>query len=492
VTKKTYRNILVLIILTATTLIVAQVYYAIKNYQVNKQRFIQDVQLALDASIENYFAEKAKNNIYVLGFSSQDSITGGQMSADHYSMSDNIDSVLRVVTDSNFQVSGFKSIWTTSEQEDSIRLDSAIQVHNGKSITKYRFKHGLDSSRVKEFENLTQRVIISISEELIDLDKLYKGLAEEMGSKGLDIDFMLNQETEEGKSSAGVLETSNFLSAEAESVYIRDFNTLSIDFENATLVILKRGISELVLSFILIVLVISTLVYLYHTIYTQKQLATIKDDLVSNITHEFKTPIATIFSALEGVTNFNETNDQEKTKRYLSLSTDQLTKLNNMVEKLLETATIDKGKLSLTKDEVELVAWTNEIIERFQIIRGDKELVMETKLDTCVKMIDRFHLENALSNLIDNAIKYGGRKVSVRLYELDQQCVWEVEDDGGDIPKEHRDRIFDKLYRIPTGNQHDVKGFGIGLYYARAIAEQHDGSLALEISKNKTLFKLSI
>jgi len=99
-------------------------------------------------------------------------------------------------------------------------------------------------------------------------------------------------------------------------------------------------------------------------------------------------------------------------------------------------------------------------------------------------------MENALCNLIDNAIKYGGDHVTIRLKQEEGSCIWEVEDNGGNIPKAQRDKVFDKLYRIPSGNKHDVKGFGIGLYYARHIAELHGGELTLEVATNQTLFKL--
>ncbi|WP_462232026.1 sensor histidine kinase [Ekhidna sp.] len=243
---------------------------------------------------------------------------------------------------------------------------------------------------------------------------------------------------------------------------------------------------------LLIGLVIGTLIHLYSTINKQKQLAAIKDDLISNITHEFKTPIATIFSALEGVTSFNETNDQEKTRRYLALSNHQLEKLNDMVEKMLETATIDQGKLTLNKEQVEVAEWTEAIVKRFQMIETRKQVDFESKVPSIVSTLDRFHIENALSNLIDNAIKYGGNQIIIRLLQTGESLVWEVEDNGGHIPAAQKHKVFDKLYRIPTGNQHDVKGFGIGLYYARTIAELHGGQLTLDVMNERTLFRLTL
>lgn len=482
-----------MIIVTATVLTAAQVYFTIQNYEVNKQRFILDVQQSLDASIENYFAGKARNSIYILGEQSFDTVINGRQSFAYASTVTNIDSILQVVSDSQAALgSTFTHIWSGSENPDSTYLDSAFQIRNDRSIKRLKIAADFDTTRARELQFLTQKVMVSISEDLIDLGALYSAFQKQLEEKNLDVNFALSQESRAGKTKIGSLDNTNYLTASATSAFLDSFNSITVEFENATLIILKNGIGELVLSVLLIGLVIGTLIHLYQTINAQKQLAAIKDDLISNITHEFKTPIATIFSALEGVTSFNETNDQEKTRRYLALSNDQLHKLNDMVEKMLETAIIDQGKLTLNKEEVEVVAWTDAIVKRFQLVAHDRQLVFESKVSTIVCSLDRFHIENTLSNLIDNAIKYGGNTVTVRLSKDAGPVLWEIEDNGGNIPASQRSKIFDKLYRIPTGNQHDVKGFGIGLYYARTIAELHGGSLTLEVSNDRTIFKLSI
>ncbi|WP_420576765.1 sensor histidine kinase [Ekhidna sp.] len=490
-TKRSYRYILILIVVTAVVLIGAQVYFTIQNYEMNKQRFIQDVQQSLDASIEGYFADRAKSNIYILTQTDSDTIVGGRRALGFASRFDNID---RLFSDSiELSASSFTHVWSDSSSgSDSARIDSILKANNSNQIKRLQLTNDTGSVRIKEFRNLTQKVMISISEELLNIGELYGKVKEELANKNLDIAFALNQKVQGRKTTIGKMETQNYLSATSTSAYLGSEHSIGIDFENATLIILRNGISELILSVLLIGLVVGTLIHLYRTINAQKQLAAIKDDLISNITHEFKTPIATIFSALEGVTSFNETNDPEKTKRYLALSNDQLRKLNDMVEKMLETATIDQGKLSLNKEETEVVKWTKEMVDRFRMVEKEKQISFETELTVHEGIIDRFHLENALCNLVDNAIKYGGDHVTVRLKQEEGSCIWEVEDNGGNIPKAQRDKVFDKLYRIPSGNKHDVKGFGIGLYYARNIAELHGGQLTLGVANNQTLFKLQV
>ena len=477
-------------------LIAAQGYFTFQNYKVNKQRFVNDMRDTLNESIDAYFTDKAKSQIFILTEASSDTINGRRAHSVSRSFK-NIDSLIKEIKDSSTlkSVVGFSHAWSgeTTTQSISINADSLIRLKvNADSFNAFQSLDQLDSIKAKEFEFLTQKVAISIKQDFVDLGKIHTQLMEVLRSKGLDIDFKLDQEVKGNKTSIGSIEDGDFLTVKATSALLGSQHSIAIEFENATLLILRDGINELILSLLLIGLVVGTMGYLYRTIYTQKQLAEIKDDLISNITHEFKTPIATIFSALEGVTNFNEANDQEKTKRYIDLSNGQLKKLNNMVEKMLETATIDQGKLTLNIEEVDVVAWTKDMVDRFALIASEKTISYESALQSHIAHFDRFHIENTLSNLLDNAIKYGGNRIIVRLALRQEKLIWEVEDNGGNIPKAQRDRIFDKLYRIPTGNQHDVKGFGIGLYYAKTIADLHGGSLTLEAAPNSTLFRLKL
>jgi len=478
-----------LIILSAVALIAAQVYFTIQNYRVNQQRFINDVQIALDLSVEKYFSDQARTNIkiFTMDMPDEDTTFLGKRIHATVSTSQDIDSPeFRFDTVNG----GYSYQWSSVSTKDSVLLDSIIQSHNSTTVKKIVTLK--DEKLTKNFKQLTDKVMLSFSEDLLDLGKLFETVKEELERKNLSIEFSLKQQSNGLKTKVGKLERDHYLTTNSKSSYLGNDRLIQMNFENATLSILKKGISDLVLSILLIGLVIGTMLYLYQTINQQKQLAEIKDDLISNITHEFKTPIATIFSALEGVTNFNESNDPVKTKKYLSISNDQLKKLNSMVEKLLETATIDKGKLKLNREEVELVNWTQGIVDRFKMVTVDKSLFLKSEEDACIGSIDSFHLENALANLIDNAIKYGGDEILVKFRKEVGMLIWEVEDNGGNIPLYAQERLFEKLYRVPKGNTHDVKGFGIGLYYARSIAKLHDGTLTLEDGKDRTLFRLTL
>ncbi len=482
----------------------AQAYFTWQNYHVNKQRFINDVQIALDLSIEKYFADKARHNLRFFKMELTDTIIDGQRATSRVSAVQDVDSLLERLNtnrDRKTKVAladdQVQFLWI-STQPDSGRtpaIDSMISSFNAEHVERIDVLKEYDTSLNTRFQHLTSKVMLSINEDLVDLGKLYTAVMEELKRKSLEVEFALRQQNASGSTSVGTSKDS-YLTTQAKSSYLGPRRSIAMDFENATLAILQRGLTELGISVLLVGWVMGAMITLYRTIRRQKQVAAIKDDLISNITHEFKTPIATVFSALEGITHFNANNDPDKTKRYLAIGTDQLTRLNGMVEKLLETAAIDQGKLQMNREEVELVAWTQGIVERFRLVAQDKVLTFESSAETAFLSVDPFHLENTIANLIDNALKYGGNQITVRLLPVagpaNEQTVWQVEDDGGNIPKAEQARIFDKLYRIPTGNQHDVKGFGIGLFYARSVAQLHGGTLTLTVAPNKTLFEIKL
>jgi len=278
----------------------------------------------------------------------------------------------------------------------------------------------------------------------------------------------------------------------SKSTYLPDSQKLKLLFSNPTLAILKRSLTGIALSLLLSACIIACLLYLLHIIKKQKELAEIKNDLISNITHEFKTPIATVSTAIEGIKNFNSNNDKAKTDSYLNISQQQMKKLHLMVEKLLETATLDSDKLFIKKEEIDVVLMLKNLVGEYQMLASDKGIVFKTNENTFPIKVDPFHFENAVANIIDNAVKYGGKSIEVSLSSMLNSVEITIADDGGKIDKNQRAKIFDKFYRIPTGNRHDVKGFGIGLFYSKKILDKHGGHLVLLPDSKNTIFKITL
>jgi signal transduction histidine kinase len=264
---------------------------------------------------------------------------------------------------------------------------------------------------------------------------------------------------------------------------------------------------------LLVASVIICLLYLLRIIKRQKQLAEVKNDLISNITHEFKTPLATMGIAMEAIQKFNAENDSEKNIRYAKISREQVDKLNMMVEKLLETATLDSENLELNFETYNLVELLQLASQNEAFSMGDKTISfsscastdaigfgrrlsaedsgdMRTEEDIPYS-IDVFHFENAINNIIDNAIKYGGKDISVEIVKQNNSIEITISDSGTSLTEVHKKQIFEKFYRVPKGNTHDVKGFGIGLYYSKKIIEKHNGTIDLSIKPN-TRFKITL
>lgn len=467
-----HKYILLFITITILATIGLQIYWNLKNYRENKVQFIQEVQTAFDNSIEYYYAEDSKNNI--LAFVDENDAVPN----DTFFNKIKLDTV-------------FKNHVTRVRNINGPTFLSQIEFH-GKSnkissVSVLKRKNTTDS--ISKLKDLANRIVISMIQDSITFKKLSKAVDKELTRKNIEIEYSLQH------FKADTLfdqfrknhELKLPLSAFSGTNYLPPNQRLQISFSDPTFLILKRSFTEIFLSLLLSLSIISCLLYLLKTINKQKKIDEIKNDLISNITHEFKTPITTISAAIEGIRNFNDVDDKEKTTRYLNISGLQLKKLEIMVEKLLETASLDTNELVLNKESINIVEVIRTNIEKHQMVAPEKEITFSTNLETLDRKVDLFHFENTISNLIDNAVKYGGNNITVRL----SQTTVTIEDNGIGIDKTQREKIFDKFYRIPKGNVHDVKGFGIGLFYSKKIIEKHGGTLELVPNEKTTIFKIS-
>ncbi len=213
-----------------------------------------------------------------------------------------------------------------------------------------------------------------------------------------------------------------------------------------------------------------------------------KDDFINNMTHELKTPIAIISAAVEGMQNFNALQDKEKTIRYLETSRKELNRLNDLVTKVLHMASYEKKDIQLSLEKIEMDELMTDIIESFKN-HSDKALNITYKNASSVKYLeaDPVHFRNAVSNLVDNAIKYSGDQVdiSINCYADGKYVKISIIDKGIGIPSSQLNQIFEKFHRVPTGNIHNVKGTGLGLSYVKYIIEKHGGTVSVKSELNK-------
>lgn len=498
-----YKWILYTIVIVILTTIGIQVYWNYKNYLNSKQQLINEVQISLDKAVDDYYANLAESTTLGFAFESSDS-------AHIFGKSIKLDSIIE-----NYKASGHN---LDSLNANHLKRISLLRSPQKDSILEFNFKtkHSEtnkpvldiignlkpDSLNTVKFRTLTSKVVISLTNDSLSLKEIDSLIKIELLRKNLNIKYSLNYQdfkdsirTHDGlkvfKFSKDSITEKHLLKTTSESTFLPSGSSLTIHFTNETQIILKRILGGILISFLLILAVISSLFYLLHIIKHQKQLAEVKNDLISNITHEFKTPIATISVALESIKDFKIIEDKEKTKKYLDLSNGQLTKLNVMVEKLLETATLDGDSLTFVKESINIVEILRTLVEKHQIQTEYKTIDFSSPSDSIMASVDVFHFENAINNILDNAIKYGGNEIMVIIQQIPKSFTVSISDNGNTITKANKDKIFEKFYRIPKGNTHDVKGFGIGLYYTKKIVEKHGGSIQLKLEKNLTTFKLS-
>lgn len=253
---------------------------------------------------------------------------------------------------------------------------------------------------------------------------------------------------------------------------------LHMKFNKQSSFVLKEMGAALLVNFILVLIIVVALVIMFKTILTQKKLSEIKNNFISNMTHEFKTPISTISLACQAVADGDVVkSDPESTKTFMKMIEDENKRLEVLVERILQSAVIDRGELKIKEELLDLNGMLTEIVNnaKFRVSNVGGEINLELPNEATAVAGDKVHITNVLSNLVDNAIKYsdGKPEVSIVLMSSDSEIKIAVSDKGIGIKKEHIHKIFDNLYRIPTGNVHNVKGFGLGLSYVKAIVELH-------------------
>ena len=501
--EKGYRWLLYTIVIVILSTIAIQVYWNYKNYLTNKQQLINDVQVSLDKAVDDYYTNLAERTTVGFAFEGDTSKGAFEEGSKFRQIIDQIDETEKEFKNlDSLDVSNLDGITIyRGTHADSMMTNLKIESsHTSDSDIENLKKHSLPD--IESIGLLTSKVIISINNDTLVLKEVDSLFKEELKRKKLDIEYILsfkaaNDSVKHFNHSKlfieknGKLEERDLLNTISKSTFLPKNSSLKINFTNDTQVVLKRILEGILISTLLVLAVISCLFYLLKIIRDQKQLAEVKNDLISNITHEFKTPISTIGVAIESIKSFDVINDKEKTKNYLDISTGQLSKLNLMVEKILETATLDSESLNLNIEPIDVTNLIETIVKKHQFA-STKEISFKNPEKEIIINADAFHFDNAINNILDNAVKYGGDKINITIEQSTSELNISISDNGTSLSAANKSKIFEKFYRVPKGNTHDVKGFGIGLYYSKKIIEKHKGKIALELKKDSTIFKISI
>ncbi|EAZ82064.2 sensor protein RprX [Algoriphagus machipongonensis] len=274
-------------------------------------------------------------------------------------------------------------------------------------------------------------------------------------------------------------------------------NFLYIYFPDKSYHVIRQVWLPLSSSVLFIAVIIFCFIYAIKVIFKQKALSDTKNDFINNMTHEFKTPLATVSLAVEALQDPELSTQGKFRNRYLGIIKDENKRLTAQVEKVLQAAALDKQDFKLKFEEVNLSELLESTMQHIslQVEKKGGTLTLRDSLKEPLIEGDVFHLTHIFNNLLDNAIKYTPNAPTIKMEASDgeDQVIIKIKDNGIGMSKDAQKKIFDKFYRVPTGNVHDVKGFGLGLSYVKAMLEAHKGGIQVESEVGKgTTFTINL
>jgi len=388
----------------------------------------------------------------------------------------------------------FKEIFSKEELVFSDLADfeegNELVLEPDERITKMgRFPKAEKANLEKSFDEITRRLPVhqrvSNREITIRLDK-------ELKRKGIDTDFKygiysngLATQVKSGyfrKDSGKNYMVPMFIDGEGRSDY-----QLYVTFPEKKNFILSSISKILALSAIFISIIILAFVTALYQLIRQKQISEIKTDFINNMTHEFKTPIATINLALDAIKNPKIISDADKVKRYVGMIRDENKRMHAQVENVLRISKLEKNQLDVSKEAVDMHDIIEEAITHIELLVANKGGYVKSKLKAANSEIlgNQFHLTNIIVNMLDNAIKYSDEspKVDILTENTTKFIIINIKDQGIGMSKNVQKNAFKKFYREERGNIHNVKGHGLGLSYVKKIVEIHQGEVFVESTK---------
>jgi len=330
-------------------------------------------------------------------------------------------------------------------------------------------------------------------------------LRKELQNKGITGSFTYQIQQGNAKNKLGTaLETAEHL--HTGEVYktqlfpkemIKESGWLLLSFPNKSNYILANMTLIMALSGGLLLILLGSFGYTLQLILRQKKISEMKTDFINNMTHEFKTPVATIMIASEALKDEELSGGRAQVERLANIIYDENVRLGNHIERVLHLAKVDKEDFRLENRAVELNTLIAAVADSMslQLEKQKATIKLDLQAKNDVVFADELHLSNVLFNLIDNALKYcdGEAKIEISTQNLGKHVVCIVKDNGLGMSKDQIDKIFDQFYRIPTGNVHNVKGFGLGLSYVNTIVRLLKGQIKVKSEKYKgSTFEISI
>ena len=436
--------------------LIIQYYWAKNNFEekkLNIQNVISICNQEIIEEIEDLIVEKSTKLIIPKSFSSINSINNNIH--DEKTLVDSLVSQLELIEDENFMV----------------KRKTIIDIVN---------------------RHLSLNINFDL-DQLLDEEELIEIIDQVMDQHNLNLEYFYSI-----TNSSGLILFSNFEKKENEllinsTIFSDEFliddiynerKIFSLYIMNLEKSIIRSFSSIFLISISLITIVIGTFFYSIKIINNQKKITQIKSDFINNMTHELKTPIATIGLACEALKDKDIELNKPMKDKFLSTITNENERLGKLVETVLQNTISDKGTPELKLEIFNIEEIIEKAMKSIQLSFDKKEGSIETDFMALNKIVeaDKLHITNVIYNLLDNSLKYSENKPLVKISTRDVigGLVIRIKDNGIGIAKDNQEKIFEKLFRVPTGNIHNVKGFGLGLSYVKSIMELHQGSIKVE------------
>ena len=354
--------------------------------------------------------------------------------------------------------------------------------------------------RAGEFHNLSDQLISEIYqwEKTLELNNRDVGYAlkQTFNFAGIQTPFeyaiIKNGEVQEGtytKASKNDFLKSHYIVRLFPGNIIRQDIMLSVIFPSKTNYVLGQTIWLLGGSLAFSLFIVATFALSLFFIIRQKKISEMKSDFINNMTHEFKTPIATISLAADTISNPKVINDGSKVLQFISMIKKENNRMNKKVETILQIASLDKKEIQFKFENISMHTIIDHVLDTMsiQVQQKNGKVIKHFDASDPVILGDNEHLSNLVNNLLDNAVKYSPEnpEITIRTFNSDHGFVFSVEDNGIGMSKAVQSKIFERFYRQASGNVHDVKGFGLGLNYARAIIDAHKGTIQVTSEPGK-------
>lgn len=496
--------------LSMLSLILVQVYWIRVSIETQQTKFDQLVMESLNSTIKKLEREEAitqftsklmsdvnvsrpfgDSTIKIEQFSFNEPFSEGYITKEKSTNSRNNDQLIIDFKPSGQLDSSFFIIKKT--QKTVLNADFL----NGNSADAIKNQIEQKATLINDIVN--ELALISISRgstERVDDIKLDSILKMELNHNGITIPYHFDiLDSESGQLSFTTdedllidLKSSPFRASLFPNDYYES-DALILHFPSQGKYILKSSWRILLLSFLIVLILISLFYLGIATIFKQKRLSLVKNDFINNMTHELKTPISTISLACEALKDKSLNLDDSRRGSYVNMINEENERLEILVDSVLKSAVWDSVELKLNKKETQLHQLIQQIVQGFkiQLEKMDGQILLNLDAERDVLWVDKVHITNVIYNLLDNAKKYGGDKPIILVStELQQgKFKMEVKDQGIGISQQNLRKVFDKFYRVPTGNIHNVKGFGLGLSYVKRIIELHQGTISIESTIEK-------